>query len=101
VTAAIAQADGEDADLLYQLAVGSADTDPLDVACRLWTRFIEAQRQQRLRRPPEGFENEQSELVAEMRWFQETLESLQDPDSQEVTVGELLAWVTTAPKEVD
>ncbi len=101
VTAAIAQADGEDADLLYRLAVGSADTDPLDVACRLWTRFIEAQRHDRLRRPLEGFEAESSELVAEMRWFQETLEALQDPGSQEVTVGELLAWVTTAPKEVD
>lgn len=101
LAAALESADPEDADLLYRLAVETADADPLDVAARMWTRFLERERDHRLRTLEFGDAEHQHVLQQELRWFQETLEALQEPDSQETSVAQLLAWIGTPAQEVD
>ena len=98
---AVAEAvDPEDQSLLYRLAVEGAEAEPLDVACQLWRLFIERERNDRLRNFDAGSAEEQAALSLEMRWFQETLESLGVEQSQEVTVSQLLAWLKSGTEEV-
>jgi hypothetical protein len=92
--------DSDDQSLLYRLAVESADADPLDVACQLWRLLIERERTARLR----GFDptslEAQTALTSELRWFQETLESLTSEHSKELAVSQLLVWMGTGSEEV-
>ncbi len=92
--------DPEDQSLLYRLAVEGAEAEPLDVACQLWRLFIERERNDRLRNFDAGSTQDQAALSLEMRWFQETLESLTVEESQEVTVSQLLAWLKSGTEEV-
>lgn len=98
---AIESADPEGADLLYRLAVETPEAEPLDVAARMWTRFLERERDHRLRTLEFGDDQHQQLLQQELRWFQQTLEALQEPGSQEATVAQLLAWLTSPAREVD
>ncbi|MFW2381420.1 MAG: DNA primase, partial [Acidimicrobiales bacterium] len=87
--------DSDDQSLLYRLAVEPAEADPLDVACQLWRLLIERERTARLRSFDPTSVADQTALTSELRWFQETLESLTSEHSQELTVSQLLAWLGT------
>ncbi|NNE94749.1 MAG: DNA primase [Acidimicrobiales bacterium] len=92
--------DHDDQSLLYRLAVETADAEPLDVACQIWRLLIERERSARLRAFDPHDVDDQAALTSELRWFQETLESLTSEHSQEVTVSQLLAWIGTGSEEV-
>ncbi len=92
--------DSDDQSLLYRLAVEPAEADPLDVACRLWRLLIERERTARLRSFDPTSVEDQAALTSELRWFQETVESLTSEHSQELTVSQLLAWMGTGSEEV-
>ncbi len=91
--------DGESSDILFRLSVESTDAGPLDVASRLWSRFVEAEKDNRMRESSASEANDWGALAAEMRWFQAMKEGLRDPVAKEQTVMELLAWMMSTSEE--
>ncbi len=93
IPAAIAASDDEVGDLLQRLSVLDTDAEGMDVAGRLWQRYLERRvedcvRDARMVSDPAQIR----QLSEELAWFKSKIADLPEPDTRRPTVEGLLAW---------
>ena len=83
----------EVAEMVQRLAVENSTAEVLDVAGRLWERYIQRQIEF-CRLEARGADLEEyAHLTQEMKWYRLRLEELRDPDQQASVVQGLLSWL--------
>jgi DNA primase len=96
----IEQGGPEVAELVQRLSVEESEADPLDVAGRLWERYLGRQIENCRLRAREADSALYALLVEEMKWLRLQLEDLREPDRRATAVKGLLGWVLEDSEEV-
>jgi hypothetical protein len=89
----------EVAELVHRLSVEETDAEAVDVASRLWERFLEREIEQCRLAARDVDAATYAQLVDDMRWFRLQLEDLREPERKASTVEGLLGWMVEDSKE--
>jgi hypothetical protein len=90
----------EVAELVHRLSVQESEADPLDVASRLWERYLDRQIEGCLLDARTADPAAYAQLAEEMRWYRLRREELREPERKASTVEGLLGWVLQESEEV-
>jgi DNA primase len=101
----------EVAEVVYRLLAQEAEAshtsstlaplgDPMDVASRLWQRYLERQIERCRRDAREADSGAYALLVEDMKWLRLQLEDLREPERRATAVKGLLAWVLEDSEEL-
>lgn len=97
---AISDGGPEVAEMIQRISVEESDADPLDVAGRLWERFLETQIDE-CRLTARGADAETyAALADDMSWFRHRLDDLRAPERKAAAVDGLLTWMLEEAEEV-
>jgi DNA primase len=89
----------EVAELVQRLSVEESEADPIDVAGRLWERYL-GRRIEQCRLEARGTAGtDYARLVDDMKWFRLRLEDLRESDRRATAVACLLGWVLEESEE--
>ncbi len=90
----------EVAELVARLGVERTEAEPLDVAARLWDRYLNRLVGEcRALARSTNDSSELAEISRSMAWYVSQRHALNDPDRQQSAVSELLAWVDRPMEE--
>ena len=90
----------EVAELVQRLSVEESEADPMDVAGRLWERFLDRQIET-CRLEARTVDTDRYAMLAEdMKWFRRHLDDLREPDRRTAAVEGLLGWMIDGSEEV-
>jgi hypothetical protein len=84
---------------VHRLSVEETDAEAVDVASRLWERFLEREIEQCRLAARDVDAATYAQLVDDMRWFRLQLEDLREPERKASTVEGLLGWMVEDSKE--
>lgn len=90
----------EVSELVQRLSVEESDADPMDVAGRLWERYLNRQIEHCRLDAREATPDIYAQLVEDMKWFRHQLEDLREPERKTSAVEGLLGWVLESNEEV-
>ena len=90
----------EVAELVQRLSVEESDADPMDVAGRLWERYLDREIEGCRLAAREADSDTYARLVDDMKWFRLRLEDLREPERKASAVEGLLGWVLEESEEV-
>lgn len=98
--AAIEAAGPEAGDLLQRVSVEEPTSDPLDVACLLWRRFLDVEIAEGRREAKGAVDpNDIGDINRRVSWLMSNQSALLDLDRRASAVDGLLAWVVHPPEE--
>jgi DNA primase len=90
----------EVAELVHRLSVEESEADAMDVASRLWERYLDRQIEQCRLAARTADTDAYAQLVDDMKWFRLRREDLREPDRKASTVEGLLGWVLEDSEEI-
>ncbi|MEZ5228684.1 MAG: hypothetical protein R2710_19065 [Acidimicrobiales bacterium] len=101
IHAAIGAAGPEVGDLIQRVSVEEPTSEPIDVACLLWRRFLDVQIDEG-RRAAKGAVDpvDIGDINHRLSWLMTNHYALMDPDRQAAVVDGLLAWMVQPQEEV-
>ena len=86
-------------EMIQRLSVEESDADSLDVAGRLWERFLNKEIERCRLTAREADSDSYAALADDMVWFRHRLDDLREPDRKAAAVDDLLAWVLEDSEE--
>ena len=87
-------------EMIQRLSVEESDADPMDVAGRLWERFLNQQIEQCRLTARAADSETYAALAQDMAWFRHRLEDLREPERKATAVEGLLTWMVEESEEV-
>jgi DNA primase len=90
----------EVAQAVQRLSVEESEADAMDVASRLWERYLARQIEHCRLGARAADAGTYAQLVEDMKWFRLQLEDLREPDRKASTVEGLLGWMLEDSKEI-
>ena len=97
---AISEGGPEVGELLQRLSVEETDAEAIDVAGRLWERYLGRQIEHCRIEARSADADRYSELNQEMNWLKYRLEELRDEKARASAVETLLGWLRQEPEEM-
>ena len=89
----------EVAELVQRLSVEESQADPVDVAARLWTPYLERQMAELTAAQATADLDRLRELGPEQTWLRLRLEEIAEPTQQAGAIAQLLAWMGEPQKD--